>query len=164
MRFLASRDGVEWEVEVRETEGGYRVRIGDRWHDVDAAVLEGSFLSLILGGRSYEVSVRRDSRDRYAVRRGGYLDLVRITDPLASTAGAKLASKGPTEVRATMPGRVVAELVKEDEEVGEGQGLIVLEAMKMENEIPAPRPGRVRRLAVRAGQTVESGDLIAVIE
>jgi biotin carboxyl carrier protein len=62
-----------------------------------------------------------------------------------------------------MPGRVVRVLVAKDEEVGAGQGLVVVEAMKMENEIRSPRAGRVQELAVREGQAVEAGALLAVV-
>ncbi|RMF76124.1 MAG: biotin/lipoyl-binding protein, partial [Acidobacteria bacterium] len=62
-----------------------------------------------------------------------------------------------------MPGRVVKLLVEAGQEVAEGQGLLVLEAMKMENEVTAPRAGTVERLPVAAGDAVEGGQLLAVI-
>ncbi|MBI3932606.1 MAG: acetyl-CoA carboxylase biotin carboxyl carrier protein subunit [Acidobacteria bacterium] len=63
-----------------------------------------------------------------------------------------------------MPGKIVRVLVGAGDEVGAGQGLVVMEAMKMENELRAPRAGRVRELPVREGQTVETGALLALVE
>jgi biotin carboxyl carrier protein len=62
-----------------------------------------------------------------------------------------------------MPGRVVRVLVGEGDEVAPGQGLVVIEAMKMENELKSPRPGRVREVAVGEGQAVEAGALLVVV-
>jgi multidrug efflux pump subunit AcrA (membrane-fusion protein) len=70
---------------------------------------------------------------------------------------------GVAEVRAIMPGRVVSVSVAVGDQVAAGQELLVVEAMKMQNELRAPREGRVERLAVAAGQTIELGDLLAVL-
>ncbi len=71
---------------------------------------------------------------------------------------------GPVEVRAIIPGRVVGVLVEEGTEVERGQAVLVVEAMKMQNEIRAPRDGRVGRIGVAVGATVELGDRLLVIE
>jgi biotin carboxyl carrier protein len=74
------------------------------------------------------------------------------------------AHGGPTEVRAIIPGRVVSVLVAPDEEVTAGQQILVVEAMKMQNELRAPRDGTVKRIGVAVGHTIEVGDLLLVIE
>jgi biotin carboxyl carrier protein len=71
---------------------------------------------------------------------------------------------GSPDVRAAMPGKVVAVLVEVGATVERGQGLLVIEAMKMENEIAAPRAGRVASIRVKPGQAVEAGEVLAVIE
>lgn len=157
-------DGKEHDVLVVPVEGGYDVTVDGVTRRIDCVRLEASFYSLILAGRSYEVSVRFDGRGNYAVRHGGYLKQVKLLDPLAAAAGANLSAKGPVTVTAMMPGRVVKVLVEAGNEVAEGDPLIVLEAMKMENEVAAPRAGKVARLLVEAGQTLENGAKIAVIE
>jgi biotin carboxyl carrier protein len=158
-------DGREQEIEIEPTEGGYMVTVDGTTHEVDCANLEASFYSLIIDGKSYEISVREGAvPDEYAVRHGGHLRTVHIVDPMAAIAGAHLVQTGTITVKAIMPGRVVKVLVEEGDEVDEGQGLIVLEAMKMENEVGAPRRGRIQSVAVQAGQTMETGDTIAVIE
>jgi len=71
---------------------------------------------------------------------------------------------GPTEVRAAIPGRVLSVAVGEGDEVVAGQPLVVVEAMKMQNELRSPRVGTVRRVAVGAGETIELGDVLVVLE
>ena len=81
-----------------------------------------------------------------------------------ATAGRAAATHdGPTEVRAIIPGRVVSVAVSAGDEVAAGQRLLAVEAMKMENELRAPRDGTVERVAVAVGQTVELGDALVVI-
>lgn len=70
---------------------------------------------------------------------------------------------GPTQVRAIIPGRVVAVAVQPGDDVAAGDRLLAVEAMKMENEVRAPRAGRVERVSVAAGQTVELGDVLVVL-
>ncbi len=77
---------------------------------------------------------------------------------------AEAARGGPTEVHAIIPGVVVAVSVAVGDAVVTGQQLLVVEAMKMQNELRAPRDGTVGRIAVGAGRTVEVGDLLLVIE
>ena len=81
----------------------------------------------------------------------------------ATRAADATAATGPLEVRAAIPGRVAAIAVAPGDEVDAGATLLVVEAMKMQNELRAPRAGRVERVAVGAGDTIELGDLLAVI-
>lgn len=164
MKFRGILDGREQEIEIEPIEGGYVVTVDGTTHTVDCANLEASFYSLIIEGRSYEISVRELGPDEYAVRHGGYRRTVRLVDPMAAVAGAHLVQSGTISVNAIMPGRVVKVLVEEGDEVEESQGLIVLEAMKMENEVGAPRRGVVKSLFVQPGQKLETGDKIAVVE
>ena len=80
------------------------------------------------------------------------------------SAGAMREASGKSAVRAAMPGRVLRVLVTAGQKVSARQGLLVLEAMKMENEVTAPRDGVVSELKVAQGATVENGDLLVVLE
>ena len=82
----------------------------------------------------------------------------------ARRASNDIASRGPVEVRAIIPGRVVSVDVEVGDDVKTGRHLLVLEAMKMQNELQAPADGRIARVAVSAGLTVDRGDLLVVIE
>ena len=123
--------------------------------------------SLIIEGRQFEVSVRRQNGGSYSVGHQGAIDEVEVLDPLSYLAGQGSAGakrKGAHQIEAYMPGRVVEILVEEGTRVEAGQGLIVLEAMKMENEIQAEHEGVVKRIFVTAGQAVEGGDPLFELE
>jgi biotin carboxyl carrier protein len=107
---------------------------------------------------------------RSAVVVGGWhIEVVVASEQLAALRekarrGAGLAGHGgPTEVRAIIPGRVVAVSVAPGDEVVAGQQLLVVEAMKMQNELRAPRAGTVASLATGTGRTIEVGDLLVVL-
>ncbi len=83
---------------------------------------------------------------------------------IAAAAAAGAQRGGPIEVKATLPGLVVAVRVEEGSEVAEGQPLITIEAMKMQNEVRAPRAGRVAGISVTPGTTVRSGQPLLRVE
>ena len=83
---------------------------------------------------------------------------------LVEAEGAEAAHAGPLDVKATLPGLIVAVEVASGDEVEAGAPLVTIEAMKMQNEVRAPRPGRVGRIAVEAGQTVATGALLLRLE
>jgi biotin carboxyl carrier protein len=163
VRISALVGGRTHEVTVDLDEGRYLVRIDGVPHHVDAHKLEGDFYSFLCGGRSYEVSVE-PGRDGYRVRHGAAEVLVEITDPGRSARRALAASQGPARIVSPMPGRVVRLLVAVGDRVEAGQGVVVVEAMKMENEMGATKAGTVRSIEVEPGQTVESGAVLAEID
>jgi biotin carboxyl carrier protein len=164
MKFKGFVGDGEHDIEIEPIEGGYEITIDDETFEVDASKLEASFYSLICSGRSYDVSVTEEPGENFVVRHGGFKRTVRLIDPVAAVAGAHLGQSGAAEITSVMPGRVVKVLVQEGDEVQEGQGIIVLEAMKMENEVGAPRAGAVTSVKVQEGQALETGSPIAVIE
>jgi biotin carboxyl carrier protein len=124
------------------------------------------------GPVSYSLLVDGHASETYVVGRGtdwivgvdGRTHRVQLLDERALRARGGSAVAGDREIRAIMPGKVVAVLVDEGAAVEQGQGILVIEAMKMENEIQAGRDGTVSRIAVAPGQAVESGELLAVID
>ena len=153
----------EHEIEVTPIAGGYRVTVDGTPRDVDAAHIVSTFYSLIAGNKSYYVSVQDAGRDAFVVWHGGFARKLRIVNPLAVTAGANAAADGPVVVSAIMPGRVVKLLVAQGEEVKENQPLLVLEAMKMENDILAPKGGVVTQIFAVPGQAVETSEKLLVV-
>ncbi len=120
--------------------------------------------SILIDGRSYEAQVSKQAGDSegssspYVVTVGLRNYLVEIRDPRRwMRGGAGVPDDGPREMVAPMPGKIVRVLVSENQEVIQGQGLLVIEAMKMQNEIRAPRAGRVERIYAREGTGVEAG-------
>jgi biotin carboxyl carrier protein len=152
-----------FEVEVERTEGSYQVTIDGETREVDAQKLEGDFYSILTEGRSYEVSVEPEG-DGYHVRHGAAKQWVSFSDPSRRARKSRSVAKGPLAIVSDMPGRVVRLLVAEGDTVEEGQGVIVVEAMKMENEITTPKAGKVSTVAVEAGQNVERGAELLVVE
>jgi biotin carboxyl carrier protein len=149
--------------EVRGGAGRYTVLIDGRAVEVDAREAGPHALSLLVAGRSHDIGVEK--------REGGYRVLVRgevvevgLVEAARGAAVPRRPASGLSRVQAPMPGKLVRVLVSAGEEVGAGQGLVVMEAMKMENEIRAPRAGRVKEAPVREGQAVETGALLVLLE
>ncbi|HBL27237.1 MAG TPA: acetyl-CoA carboxylase biotin carboxyl carrier protein subunit [Acidobacteria bacterium] len=156
----------EERVQVRRIDEGYEVVLGGRSYRVDAVPVRDGVRSLRIDGEQHEVSVRRKGEDWSVVSRHG-TTAVSVTDPLTHLANQTRGAKGGRRLQrvdAYMPGRVVALLVKEGDEVAAGQGVLVLEAMKMENEIRAEHEGKVTKIFVQAGQAVDTGEPLFELE
>lgn len=128
----------------------------------DWAEVTPSVYSIIMGGRSYEARVATrpgaTATDELLVSVGARRYAVEVQDPREwRHTGEVGARDGPQEILAPMPGRIVKVLVKENQDVGAGDGLVVIEAMKMQNELRAPRQGRVEKVYVAEGTGVETG-------
>ena len=141
--------------------GSMECVVDGRAISVDARMLEPGVLSLIVEGRQYRCILDGD-----AVLIGGRRFAFERNDPrsLQGRRGTGAGTVGPRPVKAPMPGRVVRLLVAVGDEVAEQQGIVVIEAMKMQNELKSPKAGKVVRVAVKAGDTVASGDVLAVVE
>ena len=151
------------DVTIERSSGQYIVNVDGVHYTIDAHKLEADFYSILTEGRSYEVSVETRG-DAYHVRHGAAEQLVRLTDPSRRAREEKPDAEGPESIVTQMPGKVVRVLVSEGDAVEAGQGVIVVEAMKMENEIAASKDGKVTALNVQPGQSVEGGAVLAVIE
>jgi biotin carboxyl carrier protein len=156
-------EGRTLRVEVRSLEGRYSVTVDGRTLEVDYQETADGFASLLIEGRSYELGVSRQG-NAYSVAFPD--DEVRLELVPAARGGlsAPRANGGQARILAPMPGKIVRVLVGPGDQVQAEQGLVVIEAMKMENELRAPRAGRVRETPVREGQTVELGAVLVVVE
>nr|XP_061808116.1 biotin carboxylase 1-like [Nerophis lumbriciformis] len=141
----ARSESLRRQVQVERVSGGYRVVVGDNTYDIDATVARGELRSLLHEGQHHEGA-------------GSQVELMDPLTHLALASHAAAGGSGGQVVEAYMPGRVVKVLVEQGQEVEAGQGLVVLEAMKMENEIQAEIAGAVTKLLVEEGQAVEGGD------
>jgi biotin carboxyl carrier protein len=148
------------DVELLPVGEGIRVRLGDRIVDLDVAHA-GLVASVLLDGRSYEVALTERDRRWITVFRGRQRT-VRVGSGRVR-AGTATGPAVSADVLAPMPGRVLRMLVSPGDEVVAGQAVVVIEAMKMENELRAPRAGRVRTV-VREGEAVDSGALLVGLE
>jgi len=171
MKLEAEVNGQRHEVVVENrSDGGLTVVLDGRGMSVDARAMEGFFTSILMEGRAYEVTVEPDG-EAWRVQVGIEAHRVTFIDPLRprrSAAGEgqgrrQGVSGGRATVASIMPGKIVRLLVKEGDEVSEGQDLLVVEAMKMENAVSSPAAGRVLELKVARGDAVEAGAPLAVI-
>jgi biotin carboxyl carrier protein len=162
MIFEASAGGHTFRLEVRAQNGEYTVDIDGRKVRVEAGEA-GPFLTLFVDGQTHEAGISRRG-SAFDVTLQGELVLVELRDVTrAAAAGAVRAHSGPARVTAPMPGKVTRVLVTRGQAVAAGAGLLVMEAMKMENELSTPRAGEVLELLAREGQAVESGALLVVV-
>ncbi len=129
--------------------------------DADAVTVQNGVLSLLVEGRQYRCVLDGDA----VVMRGRRFSFS-IADPrsLAGQQAAVAGAGGPRLVKAPMPGRVVRILVEEGDAVEEQQGLIVIEAMKMQNELRSPKAGKVTKIMAAVGAIVSAGDRLATVE
>ena len=165
MRYDVEVNGRVVPVTVHRANGGFVVTVGGREWTIDAARVDGHTLSLLVGSSSQEVTIAADTTP-------GQLAVGVRGVPLSVTVNGRrrwarreegAAGGGPQQLVAPMPGKIVRVLAKVGTSVQPRQPLIVVEAMKMENELRATRPGVVSELLVAEGQSVDAGALLLVV-
>ena len=149
-------------------------RIADRWHialdgqplDADAVQIAPNIFSILLRGQSHEIRVTPSPNGTLTLQTGLEEFTAEVVDPRAWSGRrhSALEAEGRQQVVAPMPGKVVRLLVKAGDTVEAGQGLLVIEAMKMQNEIRSPKSGVVERLLAQEGQAVNAGEILAWVE
>src|SRR5215468_12786284 len=157
-------DGKSFRLELNRVDGRWESRMDGREVVIDAVLARRDVLSILIDGKAYEVKRERTATDMHlwvGPRRYG----VQLRDP-RSLRGRAAADdgKGPRKLIAPMPGKVVRVLLKEGSQVEAGQGVVVVEAMKMQNEIKSPKSGVVRKIVASEGAAVNVGDVLAVVE
>jgi biotin carboxyl carrier protein len=163
MKILATIDGRERAVELSDDRRS--VSLDGQKLDADISRVEPGVYSVLLDGRSYEVLVKENVGGMLDVYVDGRHFAVRATDPrrVRRRHGA-VEVEGRQSIIAPMPGKVVRVLVAKDQAVDSGQGLVVVEAMKMQNEIRSPKAGKVVEIKVAPGEAVTSGQVLLVVE
>ena len=137
--------------------------IDGRTIEADVARILPGVYSILLGGRSLEATVE-ETAEGLLVRVAGREFQIEITDPRSwRRRGGSIELEGRQQVAAPMPGKIVSVLATQGQKIEAGQGLMVIEAMKMQNEIRSPKSGTVERLLAKEGQTVSAGEILAVI-
>lgn len=164
MKYQATVNGRTFEVEINE-DG--RVLIDNEPRSIDFCELrEGELYSLLVDHLSYEAVVE-ERDDLYHVLMAGDLYEVKVTDErsrrLASAFMAFGDVSGEVAIRAPMPGLIVRVPVVEGQAIAKGDTVILLESMKMENELKAPRDGTIHRVSVKAGDSVEQNKVLITI-
>jgi biotin carboxyl carrier protein len=168
-RYVALLDGGRREETIQVSQEGpgiYQVQIAGKVHRVDAFRHDYGTISLLVDTQSYSVQLDQGATEvKVHVRDSSYrLEILDERRLRMRRAAGKFTVEGRQTLSAPMPGKVVKVLAKVGDEVKEGQGLLVIEAMKMENEMKSPKDGKVVELPVAEGQTVEGGAKVAVVE
>jgi|KBSSwiStaDraftv2_1062776.scaffolds.fasta_scaffold386972_2 biotin carboxyl carrier protein len=171
MKLFAQVGGADREIVVEpiaDTEGRWRVVIDGAERIVDARRVAPGSWSLHLGGEQSLVDVDPGKDGDLLVEVRGTTVPVKLLDPrkklLDKVKLSRPHATGPSPVTSPMPGKVVKLLVKVDDEVVAGQGLVVVEAMKMENELRASRAGKIKAVHVKEGQPVEGQETLLTLE
>jgi biotin carboxyl carrier protein len=166
-QYHATLDGLEYELAIEELPdaGTFEINLGGKKIAADLRQAGPASFSVIIGNRSFDLDVIRQGEDFVVVSRNGSTRLT-LEDARRRLMNARNAREvsGKVQMRAMMPGRVLSVAVKVGDEVTANQGVLVIEAMKMENELKSPKAGKVVEVKVTAGQTVEKGELLIVIE
>lgn len=165
MTFDVQVDDTSERLEVERQGDHCRFRLGDQpERQAQLAEVEPGIYSILLDGRSYEAHAEIGNDCAWITIRG-HRFRVAITDPRRwSTKRAGAHGHEREEIIAPMPGKIVRLLVERGQAIEAGQGIVVMEAMKMQNELKAHRTGRVAAIPVRAGDTVSAGAILATIE
>jgi biotin carboxyl carrier protein len=150
--------------------GQYRITLDGQPLEVEARLLRPGVLSIIIDGRSHRVVLEHDAPAGNGNDPALYLEgrrlPYRIEDPrsLKTRRAHAGGSDGPKVIKASMPGRVVRVLVELGQAVEANQSVVVIEAMKMQNELKSPKAGTVVEMRIAPGDTVTAGDVLAVID
>ncbi|MEO8357082.1 MAG: biotin/lipoyl-containing protein [Chloroflexota bacterium] len=165
MKYITTVEGRQFFVEIVDEK---HVSVDGKVYEVDFESVSGQpVYSLIVDGRSHE-SYIYPGEDSWQVLLRGRLYPVLVEDErekrLRSAAGGGVAETGEYHLRAPMPGLVVTVTVAEGQEVKKGQVILILESMKMQNELKAPRDGTMGRIRVKAGESVEQKQTLLSIQ
>ncbi|MGA9042706.1 MAG: biotin/lipoyl-containing protein [Terriglobales bacterium] len=158
-------DGKSYRLELSQAEGRWQCRLDGQEFQIDVVRIGDDVLSLVSEGKTYEIRRERTETDT-RVWVGGTSYAAEVRDPRSLRARKRKSGdeSGPRKLVASMPGKVVRVLVSEKSAVEAGQGIIVVEAMKMQNEIKSPKKGIVQKLIAAEGANVNAGDVLAIVE
>jgi biotin carboxyl carrier protein len=157
-------DGNSHRLELNRVDGRWSCRLDGRKVEVDAVLARPNVLSLRIGNLAYEVKCERvDAETHVWVGSARFSAEVRDPRSLRGRSSA-VDDRGPRKLTAPMPGKVVRLLVAQGAQVESGSGVLVVEAMKMQNEIKSPRKGKIQKILVSEGAAVNAGDVLAIVE
>ena len=175
MKLIGILDSKEYEIVVENSDQPhlFYVSLDGRSYTLDAHAMASEIVTVLIDNRSYDVDLDRLNMNnaldgRMAVRvRGRVIDLEMLDErrkKMKDAQATHFSESGFVRILSPMPGKIVRVLVSESEKVTEGQGLVVVEAMKMENELKSPKNGVVKEVFAKAGDPVDSGALLVTIE
>ncbi|HLW85279.1 MAG TPA: biotin/lipoyl-containing protein [Candidatus Sulfotelmatobacter sp.] len=168
MLYDVTIDGKRYRLELNRVESRWSCRLDGREIEVDAVLARPDVLSLRIGNRAYEIKsehVGGGGNSDWHVWVGSQRFASEVRDPRSLRSRARADDDhGPRKLTAPMPGKVVRVLVREGDAVEAGAGVLVVEAMKMQNEIKSPKKGTIQKMLAAEGVAVNAGDVLAIVE
>jgi biotin carboxyl carrier protein len=163
MTYDVTIDGKNYRLELDRAEGRWSCRLDGRVIEIDAVLARPDVLSLRVGDLAYEVKSERVA-GVLQIWVGNQRFAPEVRDPrLLRGRSRAIDDHGPKKLTAPMPGKIVRILAPEGAEVEVGAGILVIEAMKMQNEIKSPKKGTIQKILVREGAAVNAGDGLAIV-
>ena len=164
MTYDIAIDGKSYKLELERPDGRWSCRLDGKPIEVDAVLARPNVLSLFIGNKAYEVKCERVGNDTH-IWVGSRRFAAEVRDPRSLRSRIRTADDhGPKKLSAPMPGKVVRVLLKQGDQVEAGTGVVVVEAMKMQNEVKSPKKGTIQKILVSEGAAVNSGDVLAIVE
>ena len=166
MKFDVQIAGKTRTVELQGDSDRWKISLDGAALDADAVEISPNVFSVLLNGESYEVRLAAANDGKLTLQTRHHEFTAEVVDPRAwrGRRHGAVEAKGRQQIVAPMPGKVVRLLVKAGDKVEAGQGLLVVEAMKMQNEVRSPKTGTVERLLAKEGQPVNAGEILAWID
>lgn len=164
MTYDVTLDGKNHRLELDRADGRWSCRLDGREIEVDAVLARPDVLSLRIGNLAYEVKCERVASELH-LWVGSERFAVEVRDSRSLRGrGRSVDDRGPRKLTAPMPGKVVRVLVSQGDGVETGTGVLVVEAMKMQNEIKSPKKGILQKIVASEGTAVNAGDVLAIVE
>lgn len=168
MKLKAEFNNENHEINLQQNGSKTIAEIDGRHYELEADEVEPNVYLLKHENKIYQVfvSTGKNTNEPFLVSVGANNFEIKLTDPkrLRSGAGDSGAAGGSAEIKTAMPGKVVRVLVEQGAEIKQGEGVIIVEAMKMQNEMKSPKDGIVKEIRAAEGSTVNAGDILAIIE
>jgi biotin carboxyl carrier protein len=164
MTYEIAIDGKRYRLDLSQAEGRWSCRVDGCEVEVDAVLARPNVISLRIGNKAYEVKCERVGADVH-IWVGSQRFAAEVRDPRSLRSRSRTVDDhGPKKLTAPMPGKVVRILLSPGTEVEAGVGVLVVEAMKMQNEVKSPKKGTIQRILVNEGAAVNAGDVLAIVE
>jgi biotin carboxyl carrier protein len=164
MTYDIAIDGKHYRLELEREDGRWSCRLDGTPIDVDAVLARPDVLSLRIANKAYEVKCERVGAELH-LWVGSIRFATEVRDPRSLRGRVREGDEhGPKKLTAPMPGKVVRILVAQGAEIEAGAGVLVVEAMKMQNEVKSPKKGTVQKILVTEGAAVNAGDVLAIVE
>ena len=164
MTYNITIDGKNFRLDLNRADGRWSCRLDGREVEVDAVLVRPDVVSLRIGNQAYEVKCERVA-DEMRLWVGSACFAAEVRDPRSLRGRERqVDDHGPKKLTAPMPGKIVRVLVRQGDEIEAGGGVLVMEAMKMQNEIKSPKTGTIQKILVSEGAAVNAGDVLAIVE